>query len=63
MMKELNPPGSAWAGVACPAGAAGQGQHGGLRIAERIGRELPKDLETVVQAEFFVASHHRDLFA
>jgi peroxiredoxin len=24
---------------------------------------LPKDLETVVQAEFLLASHHRDLFA
>jgi hypothetical protein len=31
-------------------------------VRGRESYELPKDLETGVQAEFFVASHHRDLF-
>ena len=28
----------------------------------RKSEKLPKDLETFVQAEFLIASHHRDLF-
>src|SRR5882672_7377010 len=28
----------------------------------RNSEQLPKDLETLVQAEFLIASHHRDLF-